>query len=160
MNRRKFMLVAGATGLVGTSGCLTSALPGDNNSGGGTVTDDSSNSEPTVDGEEPELTPGAETTLTVTANNITDLHFSELPDREVIEFDLDSDHVSPAPEAIDQSYPPHWSWSSRTSVTVDAPVTVADDAEPGEYPYEVTVLTDNDKSTEMAEEFVITVVED
>lgn len=135
---------------MGYSGCIGSPNRGDddsndgtesnqnsddNSSDNGTETDDSSTGEPAIDGDEPELASGEATTVTVEASNITDLYFSGLPNGEVIEFDVNSASVSPPPDVSADSYPPRWSWSSRTSVTVEVPVTVADNAKPGEYPY-------------------------
>lgn len=161
MNRRRFLSVTGATGLLSVSGCISRANRGNENTGDDPETDEQSNGEPTVEGDEPNLTPGSDTTVTVKASNITGMHFSKIPDRDVIEFDFASENLSPAPDTTAESYPPQWAWSSRTSVTFDAPVSVAADAEPGEYPFEVTVSvrTDNDGSSSSTEEFIITIAE-
>lgn len=143
MDRRTFVSVVGTTGLFGASGCLGTTNLGDPLSENRKT---SSKAKPSVDGEQPELSPGTDTTITIKASPITALHFSEIPERAQIEFDVAHDTVSPRPDRAAESYPPQWFWSTPTAVTVDTPVSVAPDAEPGAYSYGITASTGTDTS--------------
>lgn len=125
MNRRKVLQGAGGAGIAAMSGCLgtLNQITGDGWS-------------PRVEGENPTIAPGEESTLTVEATDIGGFQFI-LPESEGINFktSLDDTTVSPMPDSGNDSLPPQWFWPSRTDVTVTTPVVVAEDVIPGEYEY-------------------------
>ncbi|MDG5818355.1 hypothetical protein [Natronococcus sp. A-GB7] len=152
MDRRRY-LAACLGGAVGLSGCLGS-LEGE--------TDDS----PDVDGAEPEFQPGTAGELELEANGVVglsvsapgDTGFAGLDDAPV-ELDLGRGSPTPSPDRQLDSFPPVWLWDDRTDVEIRLPVTVAEDAPPGEYPYGITVYGDDDREDSNRFEFSITVLE-
>ena len=170
MIRRTFLTTSSIALLAGGAGCL--GQPSDS----GSKQNDWS---PKISGSEPELEPGETTTLSVEATDIGGLFFSSTPGSDVLEFDFDITDVSPHPEGRYVMHPPAWSWDARTSVELNVPVTVADDAVPGEYHYEVNVFDElpqdnasagdeltvttpgeGDELRSVAETFTINVVQD
>lgn len=159
MNRRTFLVATVPAGVAGISGCLTDLPPSDDRSEDGTGSTDSGGWDPTISGETPELAPGAETTITVEADPVGGFRFSAIPEEDGVEIatSLDAVSVSPSPDSGEDVYPPRWFWSSPTSATVEAPVSVADDAATGEYPYEVTVFAEEYSEESRSETFAVTV---
>lgn len=112
-----------------------------------------------LDATEPELEPGEEGTLTVEASDVAGLTFAALPG-DAVEIAVGHAELSPPADHGEDSYPPRWYWSARTAVEITAPVTVAADASPGEYDYEVAVFADDTSDAEsITRTFTITVVE-
>jgi len=150
MNRRQ-LLASGGTGMtLGLVGCIDSVY----GLAGGT------NWSPTVDGSEPTVTPGDEATLTVQAMEVAALQIIESDgDALTIEKNISDAEVSPIPYTQLDSDPPYWLWESRTSVEAAFPLSVAADAEPGEYHYEVRVFAEETLDTESVESFTVTVTE-
>lgn len=114
--------------------------------------------------------PGVEWRVIIEAENISGMHLSSVPRNEggepgpieFITFGAQSEssgvQVSPIPDRETDSSPPYWFWNSRVSVEAMVPYTVSDDAEPGEYEYEVTVFADdNPDSKSKTEAFTITI---
>ncbi|RQG97910.1 hypothetical protein EA473_01575 [Natrarchaeobius chitinivorans] len=110
-----------------------------------------------MSGDEPTLSPGEETTLSVDARSVRGLKFQELPDEDHVTFDLDNVELSPGPSSVAESYPPVWYWRfTRWSVTVEVPIHVPSDSPPGEYQYAVSVTPSGRISSDTTtEEFSI-----
>ncbi|MFC4543452.1 hypothetical protein ACFO5R_16090 [Halosolutus amylolyticus] len=144
MPSRRALLVGGFAGLAAVSTSLLRGFVGS----------------PGVDGAEPELAPGEETTITVTAHNVGSLILSLPHSRERVRIDVNDASVSPSPTSQEDSYPPYWNWwRPRQTVEVVVPVSVAADAEPGTVRYGVTVWnrSDREAADSISEEFAITV---
>ncbi|NGM68081.1 hypothetical protein G6M89_03480 [Natronolimnobius sp. AArcel1] len=125
---------------------------------GGTDSE-TSNADSSIQGAEPQLTPGEEATLTLTATDVSSLTFN-LPDSIAgINYSFNPDGISPTPDNIDYSYPPGWSWENPTSVDLEIPISVSHDATPGEYQYSLEKeQTDDDEP--VTETFQITILDD
>ncbi|GAB3032734.1 hypothetical protein GCM10025298_22080 [Natronobiforma cellulositropha] len=84
--------------------------------------------------------------------------FPTLPDEATIAFDFHSLEWSPPPFIRTDTIPPHWYWSSRTSIEASLPVAVASDAPSGAYRYAVrTFHESNPDSASTTNDFTITV---
>ena len=140
MKRRKFSSALLTVGTVAVAGCI----------GDGEWS-------PTIDGGELRLSPGEESTITVEATDIGGFSFQPEPEGVTIETDLSEINVTPPPDSGGDSDPPQWYWSSRTDVTVEAPITIAESVEPGEYQYGVTVYLNDDSDRTVQEEFDLTI---
>lgn len=92
--------------------------------------------------EELELTPGDSDIFEIQVDGITGFSFDSrlyscgTTDAPVRFGDVDT---SPAIDAQLDSCPPIWIWDDCTRVTVDVPVHIAPDAEPGTYEYGFSV---------------------
>jgi hypothetical protein len=142
MSRRRFvagLLSAGAAALAGCAG------------------DRDGEWDPTIDGEEPTIPRGGETTVTVEATDAGGFSFRPPPGGITLGLSASEREVTPSPDSGADSYPPRWFWSGRTSVTVRVPIAVGESAEPGEYQYGVTVYPDADSERSVRESFPITV---
>lgn len=117
---------------------------------------------PAVSGDEPTLSPGAETTLSVEARSARGLRFTELPSEDRVVVDLNDAELSPETAGGADTYPPVWYWRfARWRVTVIVPVRVPAESPTGEYRYAVGVTaTDDIRSDEITAEFSIRVADD
>jgi len=140
MNRRRLVAGLRSVGAVPLAGC---AGDGEWN--------------PTVDGDALTLSPGEEATVTVRATDIGGFAFRPPPEGITIGTAASERSVSPPPDSGEDSAPPRWFWSRRTDVTVEAPIAVAETAEPGEYQYGVAVFPGDDSERSVREAFEITV---
>lgn len=165
MNERRRILewIAGA-GLVGTAGCLGQVT--------GTI---KGNEEwtPEVQGDEPELSPGAATTITIQAGPIQTLEVNPIGETGIygehqqpdglVELDYFDISIKPSPFGSLDSIPPVWHWTSPVDARVTLGVQVAGNAPPGDYPYSVNI-TKGDEVPQDGErktvEFVMTVAQD
>ena len=154
MNRRHFIAASSVGVVTGVTGCL-----------GNSDSEPDADAPPSIDGEGFELVPGEASAVTVHAENVGSIHFTGIPDLDVIDFAFDDASFSERPSGQDDSYPPYWNWSPPTSsVDVDVPVRLGDTVTNGEYPYEVSAWNVDVESGEnrgdadaVTEEFVITV---
>jgi hypothetical protein len=112
---------------------------------------------PTIDGNELTLSPGEESLITIQASDIGGFSFQPTPEGISIETTLSEIDVEPRPDSGNDSQPPQWFWSSRTDVTVEAPIAIADSMEPGEYQYGVTVYPQDHSEQEVHAEFDLTI---
>lgn len=105
----------------------------------GCLGDGSDDPEPTIDGENVSVAPGEERTVTVAVEEAGSVLVSALPEAEGVTLPLEEASFSVAPDGRDDSYPPYWHWSpTEEAIEIELPVRVADDAEPGEYRYEIS----------------------
>jgi len=150
MYRRTFLAAGSANVLFGVSGCIGA--------------DDEAWS-PDVTGNEPELDPGDETIVQIEASPVSGVQVTPNGDTgsglgdALVELDIGNATKSPRPDAQQDSFPPTWLWDSQTSVEVEVPVQIADNAESGEYPYEVTVQEQASGGQSDTFEFTISVVD-
>lgn len=117
---------------------------------------------PSVGGTEPELRPGTSSAVDIKARNAGGLVFTSLPNETAIRIDLNEATLSPRPSFEVDTYPPYWYWRiPRQSISVEVPVVVNDDAEPGVYHYAVRAYdsSDRDTATSVTEAFAITVID-
>ena len=112
---------------------------------------------PAIDGNEVTLSPGEQSMITVEATDIGGFAFQPTPEGITIETTLSEIDVAPPPDSGNDSYPPQWFWSSRTDVTVEAPVAITDSMEPGEYQYGVTVYPQDHSEQEAHAQFDLTI---
>lgn len=94
--------------------------------------------------------------------NVGGLVFSSLPEEAPVKLDLTRATVSPSPSSVVDSYPPYWDWRiPKQSVSVAVPVSVPEDADPGEYQYAVLAYDFPNRGPEasVSETFAITVVD-
>ncbi|MEY7851165.1 hypothetical protein AB7C87_18415 [Natrarchaeobius sp. A-rgal3] len=112
-----------------------------------------------MSGDEPTLSPGEETTLSIDAQSVRGLRFEGLPDEDHVTFDLDNAERSPSSSSTVQTDPPVWYWRfTHWSVTVEVPIHVSSDSPPGEYQYAVSVTPSGRISSDTTtEEFSIQV---
>lgn len=162
--RRRLLRMIGAAGVAGTAGCLgrvTDVLSGD------------SEWSPEIQGDEPELSPGSETSLTINAGPIqtlkvnpegeTGIHGDHQHPDGPVELDYFETTIDPSASFQLDSIPSVWGWGSQTEAQVELGAYVSDDAPPGEYPYSVEI-TEGGEVPESGEseaaEFVMTVTQD
>lgn len=157
--RRAVLRTASAAALGGMSGCVVKQAVG--------RSDDQW--DPEVTGDEPELSPGEQSSVEITAGPLRSFRLkllgdiglrNELPDGPV-QFDFSQVTIEPRPSGSFDSMPPIWTWGSQVDVTVSLPVHAADDAPMGDYRYAVTIGESGGLPVEeerMTEEFTITVV--
>jgi len=141
------------------SGCLDSGggSTNQNNDSESRSTSGNNGWSPIITDSEPKIVPGDEAVLTVEATNVAGVTLS-LPDTDVVTIDANDHDWSPPPDTTLDSYPQIWFWSSQSTVEGKFPVTATEDADPGEYSYEVTVYADDDSDAEsVTEEFTIAV---
>lgn len=130
MNRRRYLagcLLPLATGLTGCQAITGSEA---------NCTDDWT---PGIDGDEPTIAPGDETTVSIDVSNTTGLYLGR-PSSDTLEFDIAEASVVPSPDQAADSSPPKWYWDSCTGVSVTVPIQASDDAEPGEFYYSVSAI--------------------
>lgn len=130
MDRRQFLAVA-ASGVGGVGGCLA----------GNQVECDEENWSPTVEVDEPEITPGETRMLTIEATSIKAFSFRGKlytcgTDKQV---EIGSGSASPDPDRHGDSCPPIFVWDDCVAATIDAPVHTTSSAELGDYEYEFSV---------------------
>lgn len=135
----------------------------------GCLGNDSEGPEPTVDGEDVSVAPGEERTVSIEIEHVGSVLVSALPEAEGVSLPLGDASFSTPPADRDDSYPPYWTWSpAEDAIEIELPVRVADDAEPGEYRYEVSAWhaeveggdgVDPVEGEAVREEFTIEVVE-
>ena len=133
MHRRTVLAGVGIVLSTVVSGCHTAATR-DDSSGPGAWS-------PDVTVTTPEIAPGEETTVTVTAIDVVGVSFSAIPD-DVLAFDFDGVDGSPPPKSRYLMHPPVWVWGTRTDIDLTIPVSALDDATSGEYQYQVNVFGD------------------
>lgn len=142
MKRRSFTTGCGLAVSAALGGCLGSADPSDKQESAGW--------EPTVTASDPELKAGDEATLTVEATDVSGVWISKQPDSDAIEMAFSAVELSPSPATVYTMHPPAWIWDTRTDVELEIPITVSAEADPAEYPYEITVYdTVHDEGIEM-----------
>ncbi|GAB3706555.1 hypothetical protein [Halorubrum pallidum] len=143
MDRRKFVSGPLVGGAIISAGC-TGLLPWN----------------PTIDGEELTLSPGEKSMITIEVTDIGGFSFQPAPEGITIVTTRSEIDVTPPPDSGGDSDPPQWFWSSRTDVTVEAPIAISDSVEPGEYQYGVTVWRKNQHSDEVQARFDLTITSD
>lgn len=122
--RRRPLVAAIAGASTGLAGCL----------GGG-----SDDPEPTIDGEDVTVAPGEERTVSIEIEDAGSVVVSALPESEDVSLPLAEASFSTEPSDQDDSYPPYWTWSPvEDRVELELPIRVADDADPGEYGFELS----------------------
>lgn len=157
MDRRHFISTISVGVVVGTAGCL-----GSNNPGGETE------STPVVEGDDLELLPGENSTVDIKLEGVGSVQFSDIPDPDIVDIDVNEAEFSTSPSGQDDSYPPYWNWSPPDANTeISVPVYVADGAESGEYEYTVSAWNvDVEEGADRAQEepeletHVISVIEE
>lgn len=143
MNRRQFLTGGAASVPVLLAGCLTSSQS-DSGPGNGCTGEWA----PTVDADEPTLSPGEDTTLRVAVTGVHGLQL-RLPihdDEDPLEFGDES--ITPAPDRTADMSPPIWNWEDCSDVTVTVPVQALPGAEPAEIGYTVHLVQSLDGSGE------------
>lgn len=153
MNRRRFLMATITTPPI-YSGCLSTAQGGRSGGGDGCKGDWN----PTVDADEPHLSPGQDTTLHVAISNVMGLALL-IPihdDEDGLEFGDET--ISPPPDRQADTSPPQWFWEECTGVTVEVPVRVNQDAKPASISYTVHLVQSLDGSGESTDrEYTITI---
>lgn len=144
MNRRKYLSAIAVC--VSSAGCLdridmATESDGDSDDGPLTITT-------------PTLEQGETTTVTVEADSVSTLRFSETPDPGPVTY---SDaRFSPSPSSVYQRDPPTWIWSDSPDVSGEIPVRAPADIPPGEYQYTITMQQEASEE-DLAETVVIEV---
>jgi hypothetical protein len=139
MDRRRFLAVA-VSGVGGVGGCLA----------GSQVECNEENWSPTVEVDEPGLTPGETGMLTIEATPIKAFSFRGTlytcgTDQPV---EIGSVEASPDPDRYGDSCPPIFVWDDCVSATIEAPVHTTTSAEPADYTYGFSVsLRSSDNSS-------------
>jgi len=145
MRRRRALAALPAPALAATAGCLDALGAAAGASG-----------DPAVDGPEPTLAPGAETTLTVEATAVDELRVTAYcASDDAVTFDVNAADLTPGPSGVQESYPPIWHWRYPVTVTVELPVRVAGDAAPGRCEYGLAAAQGDDERVERR--FTVTV---
>lgn len=158
MMKRRTLLSTLLFGLGGMSGCLSTSQ------GAGSGTDGCTGEwRPTVDAEEPTLSPGVETTLHIEVTDIQGLQL-RLPihaDNDPLEFPEGVSTPSPSPDRQADVSPPKWFWTDCTDVEIDVPVQVHRDSQSTKIDYTVHLVQSLDGTGEsMDKGFTITVSSD
>lgn len=145
MNRRKYL--AAIAVCVSSAGCLNRI-------------DAATASEPDSDGEAgnepltvtaPTVERGETTTMTVDADSVSTLRFSDIPNPGPVTY---SDaRFSPSPSSVYQRDPPTWVWSDSPDVSGEIPVRASADVPPGNYQY--TIALQQEASEEARTETVV-----
>lgn len=152
MNRRQILQGSILPLTIPMVGCLTS---GDNEA------DCTDPWTPSVEADEPTLSPGDETTIQIEAKNVSGFYLTEVPPDEAdLEIDVARASVSPTPDQTADSYPPQWYWSECTNVEVVIPVRVAEEAEPREHVYTVRLVQSRDGTGDSRERQITITVSD
>ncbi|WP_430505359.1 hypothetical protein [Haloparvum sp. PAK95] len=155
MQRRRYLKL-GAVG-------LTTAAAGCTADGGGPSTATPTGTDPErsrVTGEEPTLAPGEYTQVRVSATQVTGLHLGVPIDEDAVEFSISGADVSPTPDRQLDSYPPKWQWDQCVDAEAVVSLTVADDAEAGEYTYSVAATLCGTDRDDVERESTVTVTGD
>lgn len=142
MERRGFVLSTLPVGTVALAGCSSSQ---------------EEEWSPTIEGNILTLSPGEESTIIVEASDVGGFSFQPPPEGITIGTSRSERDVSPSPDSGGDSDPPQWFWSSRTTVTVEVPVTISEAVEPSEYQYGVRVYYGEDSDRTAQAEFDLTV---
>lgn len=148
MNRRRIVATIGIAITAPLVGCLSTAesdTPGDDS-------EDPEMRSVTITAAEPELAAGERATLTVEATDVVGVQILPEPAPHMISFGLSDAAVSPSPTATYQMNPPAWHWDTESTVEVELPVAVANDAQPHEYGYAVRGVTNWPSTVELGDE--------
>jgi len=167
MERRQLLAATGLAVSSSLSGCIDT-IAGNENKNNETWS-------PEVTASEPSLQAGETTVLTIEVTDAAGLQIQPDPDSDAIEFNFDETHLTPTPESTYQMHPPFWRWDNRTSIEIEQPITVADEAQQHKYRYKVDVIADESSSAAIdldenespestdlevrTEEFEITIIE-
>jgi len=162
MRRRQLLAALGTT--VPFAGCLSTATGDDSPGDSPTSTDtdgESPEESPTPTTESdieiivPTASPGETATITITAQSVTHIRFSDVPDIEAT-IEYENAKFSPPPSAVWERKPPTWQWIPAETVTGDVPLTVSESVPPGDYRYAIAVQQE-DSEAEVIETFTVTV---
>ena len=156
MNRRRLI-----TGTISTvpilAGCLSTVQDGSSGGDDGCTGDWN----PTVDADEPRLSPGEDATLRVAVTNIMGLALL-IPihdDDDGLEFGDET--IVPPPDRHADSSPPQWFWEECTDVEVEVPIRVQQDAHQARIQYTAHIVQSLDGSGESTDrEYTITITND
>lgn len=150
MRRRQILAAIGTT--ISFAGCLSVAR--------GSNPDDEAPSptrEGGVDITVPTGSPGETVTITITAQSVTHLRFSTVPDNGP-SVEYENAVFSPTPSAVWQRRPPTWQWSASEHVTGEIPLTVPETVDAGDYQFGIAIQHDN-SDEELTERFTVPVEE-
>lgn len=163
--RRQVLGAIGGGAAAGNAGCVQTARS--------LLTQENDEWTPEVTVEEPDLQPGEETILHLEAEPVKKIELrtrdgigwaSDFGDRSVV---LDDNNWSISPNPVIIQISGRYTFRDQTVVTIDLPAWATQDADPGEYVYEVRVwgtaqepgLFDPPEYTRESIEFTIQVVE-
>jgi hypothetical protein len=102
--------------------------------------------EPTVDADEPTLSPGEDTTIYVETRHIHGLQLLLPIHTENNDLEFGDMSPSPPPDRQADVSPPEWYWTDCTDVEVEVPVRVHQDASPATIDYTVHLIQSLDGS--------------
>lgn len=148
MRRRQLLAALGTT--MPLAGCL-STVTGNGSPGESTVPTAGS----VIDVTAPTVSPGGTATITINAQSVIRLRFSDVPDIDAT-LQYESAEFSPSPSTIWDVKPPTWEWASAGNVAGDVPLAVSESSQPGDYQYAIAVQQD-DSEEEVTEAFTVTV---
>lgn len=106
------------------------------------------------------LEQGQRGNLSIRATQVGEMWFSQNPSAEgiTVEWNMENVTFSPEPQVQVDTLPPYWVWENVTSsVTVSVPIRAADNATPGRYTYEISVVDDTSHDHEAAVSETVTV---
>lgn len=162
MHRRMYFRSIMGLGTIALAGCIDSG----NISGGGDdtnedATDDTANEERAIiSGDSIELSPGDHDQITVHADNVGSVQFSNLPEVDDVVIDVNEAEFSDSPSGQDDADPPYWNWSPPdSSIDITVPVYIDENAESGDYHYAVSawhVDVEEDSNLNRNEETAVT----
>lgn len=134
MQRRQVLATLGTALL--SAGCLGAArrIGGSDDTPSPTPGSDFAVSAPTV-------SPGETGRITLTAESVVHLRFSDVPNGDV-NVDYGDASFVPSPTAVWQMRPPTWQWNPPADVDGAVPVSVPDSADPGEYSFTIAIQRD------------------
>lgn len=162
MRRRQLLAALGTT--IPFAGCLSTAADDESpeQSPTPTATDGESSEKsqtPTTVSEieitVPTVSPGETATITINAQSVTHIRFSNIPDiNATVEYE--DAEFSPSPSTVWDRKPPTWEWSPAETVTGDVPLTVSESVPQGDYQYAIAIQQDNSDG-ELIKTFTVTV---
>jgi hypothetical protein len=145
--------------LLGTSLALAVILAGclGFSDAGGPAADCSGDWSPSIEANEPTIAPGENTTLHISAKNLTGVRFQVNSDL-VWWMRFNDGTVSPRYDDSTDGYPPGYYWDECVNAEITIPVSIPQDADPGKHIYGVRVVRpDNPNGDSMTRDFSVTV---
>lgn len=106
------------------------------------------------------LEQGERGNLSIQATQVGEMWFSQNPSAEgiTVEWNMENVTFSPEPQVQVDTLPPYWVWENVTSTaTVAVPIRAADNAPPGRYTYEISVVDNTNHEHESAVSETVTV---
>ena len=151
MNRREYISMFGGVTLL--AGCVGNS--NDENAGRSGDKSDTmtQNEQINVAVTDLKLEAGEAGTLTVTASQVNQLRFDQLPEvakgnERQLEIKLNGRHLNPGPTIEWTVSPPTWQWDSVVTVEGSLPVRTEEDIPSGEYEFQVKAANDEVETTE------------